>query len=1156
MRYPRVIPRQHRLTWTQMLLAATIALALGSVGFTAATTTAYAATPWWHIRSETQPTNLSPGEEGILILQLSDLGDASIDGSTEPVVITDHLPTGMVATEISGGEKHHTIVECTLSPIRCTFKGAFYPYEQIAISIKVKIEEPTGTVTTLQNDVAVEGGTAPQASAALPVSVTAARASYGLAGFSLEPFNENGSPARQAGAHPFELTTSLALNQSGRQPIALPKDLQFRLPPGLIGDPTAVPQCSMANFFALVLEADECPASSVVGVANVTANEPLYAKIFTTTVPVFNLVPSQGEPARLGFELIGKIPVVIDTAVRSGRDYSVVATVHDATQVAGLLSSEVTLWGVPGDPRHDSQRGWECVDGGNFSKQVGKSCPASSDLEQKPFLILPTSCEADPAAEPVLSSVESDSWAEPGSFVGAQYEWMSDTDERLGFEGCEKLPFTPSVDVTPEEHTTATPTGLSVDVKVPQKTTLEAEGLSEADVRDTTITLPAGVELSPSAANGLVGCSEAQVGFEGIDPASQMQQFDTVEAACPEASKLGVVHIKTPLLEHELEGALYLAEPAPNGEAGKNPFGSLVAVYLVAKDPVSGVSVKLAGEGQLNEQTLRVATTFREAPQVPFEDLRVDLFGGPRASVSTPDLCGTYAAEGLFTPWSGSSPTSANSPAEDFLVSSGIGGSECPAGTPPFTPGFAAFGTNTMAGAYTGFTVELTRPDGDQALSGLSMHLPPGVAAMLSSVQLCSEAQATANACPASSEVGHATAFAGLGPEPIVQEGGRVFITGPYGGAPFGLEIVTPAVAGPFNLGFVTVRSKLFIDPNNASVTIVSDPLPTQLRGIPLQLQRVIVDVNRPGFQFNPTSCDPMSVNGTISGSEGASAGVSAPFQVGGCAALPFSPKLTASAGGRGSKANGTSLDVKVESGGVGPGGVAQAGIAKVDLQLPLALSSRLPTLQKACLEAVFNADPASCDEGSVIGEATIHTPVLKSALTGPAYLVSHGGAEFPDVEFVLQGEGITLVLDGKTDIKHGITYSRFESAPDAPFTVFETELPAGPHGVLAPNVPEKEDFSLCKASLAMPTEITGQNGAVINQTTNIAVTGCGGVLPSKTAKPTRAQLLANALKACHKDKHKHKRVACEKQARKRYAPKQPAHKTARKVTTSSQHSR
>ena len=331
-------------------------------------------------------------------------------------------------------------------------------------------------------------------------------------------------------------------------------------------------------------------------------------------------------------------------------------------------------------------------------------------------------------------------------------------------------------------------------------------------------------------------------------------------------------------------------------------------------------------------------------------------------------------------------------------------------------------------------------------------------------------------------------------------------------------------------------------------MTIVSDPLPTQLRGIPLQLKRVLVSVDRPGFEFNPTNCDPMSIEGAISGSEGATASVSSPFQLAGCQALPFDPKLTAAAGGRGSKADGTSLEVTVTSGGVNAGGAAQAGIAKVDLQLPRALSSRLSTLQQACTEAIFDANPASCREGSVIGYATIHTPVLKSPLSGPAYLVSHGGAAFPDVEFVLQGEGITLVLDGKTDIKGGVTYSRFESAPDAPFTVFETVLPAGPHGVLTPNVPERDDYNLCKAPLQMPTTITAQNGVTIKETTPIAVTGCGGVLSTKT-KLTNAQLLAKALKACRQQfKHsKAKRQGCERRASKRYAAKASKKHTRKK---------
>jgi hypothetical protein len=967
---------------------------------------------------------------------------------------------------------------------------------------------------------------------------------FGVASFEITPVNQDGTPANHAGAHPFAITTSLSLNQTEEHyPVELPKDVIVHLPPGLVGDPNAVTQCTMANFFAFVFETDLCPPSSVVGVVTVTAHEPLIG-VFTKTVPVFNLAPAQGEPARFGFEVLGLVPIVIDTAVRNGRDYGVDVTVNDATETAGLLRSKVTLWGAPGDPSHDSERGWECVAEGYYYNlhEVHTPCPVTSDLPQTAFLTLPTSCQADPSTEPVVSLIEMDSWANPGTFVGAEYTWMNEESQRLGFAGCDELPFneapfSPSIDVTPEQHAASTPTGLSVDVKVPQQSTLEANKLAEADVRDTTVTLPRGVQLSPSAANGLEGCSEQQVGFEAINPTTQTQEFDTVAVSCPHGSKVGTVHIKTPLLANELKGAVYLASPAPNGEEGKNPFDSLVALYLVAEDPVSGVLVKLGGEGQIDESTRQIATTFKNTPQVPFEELKLDLFGGPRASVTTPPQCGSYITNAIFTPWSGTGPLAVQALGEDFQVSSGVGGGACPGASLPFGPGFNAYSTSTQAGGFTGFQLELTRPDGDQALSSVSMHLPSGVAALLASVELCSDAQAAVSACPAGSEVGHATAIAGLGAEPYVQEGGRVYITGPYEDAPFGLEIVTPAKAGPFDLGFVTVRSKLYVDPNDASVTIVSDPLPTQIRGIPLELKRVLVSVDRPGFQFNPTSCDPMRVEGTITGDQGASAGVGVPFQMGNCGALPFSPQLTASAVGHGSKADGTTFAVTVTSGGVGPNGVAQAGIAKVQLQLPKQLSSRLPTLQKACVDAVFNANPASCDEGSVIGYATIHTPVLKNPLTGPAYLVSHGGAAFPDVEFVLQGEGIKLVLDGKTDIKGELTYSRFESTPDAPFTVFETVLPAGPHGVLTPNVAESKRFNLCGENLEMPTTMIAQNGMRIEQETKVQVTGCAEVRSAKTSKLTLKQKLKHDLNSCkRKYKHsKHKRTKCERQAHTRY---------------------
>jgi hypothetical protein len=1163
------------------VLASTAMLAFAATGAAHA-----GQAPSWHINGETAPANLPPGGGGQITVLLSNVGDEPANGTTSPIDASIKLPQGLTATHIEGAPMGGGSSQCTLTTLDCSSESVVYPYELFLIKLTVRVEEPPGTATSLPVEVSAEGGGATKSTRTLSAHVDGEPSRYGVQEYEVSALNENGTPATQAGEHPFQLTTTLTMNQanfsSGRMPVELPKDMTFHLPSGLVGNPNAVTQCTMTDFFALVFETNLCPPSSAVGVATVIADEPKILHIFAKSGPVFSLVPAQGEPARFGIEVGAKVPIVIDTSVRSGSDYGVDVTVHNATEVAGLLSTQVTFWGVPGDSRHNDARGWECVEGGHYASQVGRACPATSAEPDAPLLTLPSSCAANPQAEPVLFPMGTDSWAHPGTFLGAEYAWMNEENHLLGFEGCDQLPFSPSIDVMPEQHTAGTPTGLGVTVNVPQQTTLAAEGLAEADVRDTTVTLPEGVELSPSAANGLEGCAELQVGFIGFNQASQTDEFNTAPVKCPDGSKVGTVRIKTPLLSHELEGAVYLASPAPNGEAGRNPFNSLVALYIVAEDPVSGVLVKLAGEGHVDEGTLQISTTFKNTPQVPFEELKLEMFGGERASVSTPVSCGSYATDALFTPWSGTRPVNEPAPAEDFSISSGVGGSACPASI-PFAPGFKAESENTQAGAFTSFELELSRPDGNQALSSVSMHLPSGVAALLSSVELCSDAQAAASACPPGSEIGHATAVAGLGSEPYVQEGGRVFITGPYGDAPFGLEIVTPAKAGPFDLGYVTVRSKLYVDPNNASVRIVSDPLPTQIRGIPLQLKRVLVTVDRPGFEFNPTSCAPTRIAGTITGAiegnpgaQGASADVSSPFQVGACEQLPFSPHLTASAVGQGSKAEGTTFAVTVRSGGTNTSGVAQAGIAKVLLQLPKQLSSRLPTLQKACVDSVFNSNPASCDEGSVIGHATIHTPVLKSPLTGPAYLVSHGGAAFPDVEFVLQGENITLVLDGKTDIKGEVTYSKFESTPDAPFTVFETVLPAGPHGVLTPNVPESKRFSLCGETLTMPTTMIAQNGIVLEQETNVAVTGCGEVKSAKTHKLTLKQKLKRSLRSCrykhkhakakrqrcehqaharytrlalaacrHQHKHaKHKRKACEKAARKRFATGRAATKT------------
>lgn len=1122
-------------------VAALAALLLSVAVLAAAPGSASAASPWWGVYDEVVPTNLAPGEEGRVIVAVSNLGDAPVEGAKEPVVITDALPAGLSATAISGATLNGTEMKCSAEqpppkPLQCSFAGTLYPYERLSMTIKVKVDEPPGTSTTLHDGVEVEGGGAQSVHRSVPVTVSEQPTPFGIEEYELGTFNEDGTPATAAGSHPFQMTTTLVLNQGvNRQPIQLPKDLSFNLPAGLVGNPAAVPKCSEADFVALVDETNLCPSDTVVGVATVEANEPrLHPSAWS--VPVFNLVPATGEPARFGFEVVGKLPIVIDTSVRSGRDYGVVATVRNATQVAGLLASQVTLWGVPGDPAHDGVRGWECVAGGRYRIEIhNRPCPEHPGLARTPFLRVPTSCESNPSLEPVTSTMEGDSWAEPGSFVGASYSWLTGSGQPIGFTSCSSLPFSPELGAAPEQHSAATPSGLTVSVKVPQSSWSEPEGLAQADVRDSTVSLPAGMELSPSAANGLQACSESQIGFTGFNASSGMAEFNTAHPACPEGSKLGVVHIRTPVLEQELEGAVYLAAQEAN------PFGSLVALYIVAEDPVSGVLVKLAGEGQLNEATGRVTTRFANTPQVPFDELKLELFGGQRASVSTPQSCGDYSLEGSFLAWSGAEANGVLSPAEDLAVTSGAGGGPCPSGL-PFAPGFDAQGASTQAGAFTSFTVQIERPDADQALAGVAVHLPPGIAALLSSVVPCPEPPAGVEwSCGPQSLVGHSTAWAGLGSEPV-ELPGEVYLTTGYDGAPFGLLVRTHAAAGPFDLGYVNVRSRINVNPTDASVTITTDPgphgdtLPVRVKGIPAQIKDLSVSVDRPDFEFNPTSCDPKTIEAVLSGSQGATAGRSSPFQVGGCGALPFGPVLTASTAGQGSRADGTSFNVRITSPGLG-----QANIAKVDLRLPKQLPTRQSTIKLACPEATFDANPASCDEGSVIGRATVRTPVLSTPLMGPAYLVSHGGAEFPDVEFVLQAEGVTLVLDGSTYIdKEGFTYSKFESAPDAPFTSFETELPAGPHSALGVYVPEAENYSVCKTTLLMPTTIISQTGKLIQQETQITPTGCGGVLASHTKKLSHAQELAKALSACRK-RYKHsrkKRRSCEAQARRRYSGK------------------
>ena len=1165
--------------------------------------------PHWRLESRSAPTNLPLAGEGMVLATAANLGDAEVNGAQSTVTLTDTLPEHIEVTSVEGGGTGTSTSQelpCATvgRVVTCTFTSGLATFGQLEIKIRVKTS--FGAPAEPENEVTVSGGGAPSAEMRRALKVNGEKTTFGVESFEATPENEEFGYDDEAGSHPFQLTTTLTFNETfapdpgppSPPPLPVPsapallKNLSVKLPPGLVGNANVVgnpdlpQQCPDASFGSNGAEGtNACPADTAVGVAAVTFNDEILLKYDTFLVPVFNLVPAPGEPAKFGIDF-NHVPIVLDTSVRTGEEYGVTVSVHDASQSVQVLSTRVTIWGVPGDERHMSARGWECISYRSYVKEFIPERPCVSlnlPGPAQPFLLLPTSCEKQGTTEPELlrTTVSGEAWN--GQPITGDTEYSS-----KALTGCGELPFTPSIGVSPgwenesgsekaPQHAASTPTGMTVKVHLPQNTTLEAEGKAEADVRSTTLELPPELQASAGAANLLEACSAGQIGwnaagnggFNGnLAESTQLENNDfsptlpeptktLPEPPCPQLSKVGSVDIKTPLLKEDVRGGVYLAEQ------DTNPFASPLVLYIIAQEPTSKVLVKLAGEVAINQTTGQLVSTFKNTPQVPFETLTLHLFNGQhndgeRSTQATPARCGEYHATAAFENWSTAAVTKAESNPAEFQITSGPNGTECPGAgaTLPFGPRFTAGEEDTQAGAFTPFNLTIFRPDGDQALTGLTVHLPQGAAAMLSSVTPCPIAQADAGTCGPESRVGESMTSSGLGGEPLTLPG-EVFLTEGFDGAPFGVSVKTNAErVGPFNVGTIIANSTIRVDPNTAAATIavvetrilesdgqttVLGALPTMIKGVPVQLKQVSVTVNRPGFEFNPTNCgqtsisgSPMDVTGSLGGSEGASVPVASKYGVINCGALPFAPTLTASASGHGSKADGTAFSVKVTS---SPG---QANIAKTFLTIPAALPSRLTTIQQACPAATFEANPATCDEGSNIGFAVAHTPVLKKPLEGPAYLVSHGNAAFPDVEFVLQGEGITLVLDGKTNIKSGVTYSRFESVPDAPVSTFETVLPAGPHSALTANVPEKENFSLCKTPVAMPTEITAQNGAVIKQTTKVAITGCSGVLG---VKYTRSQLLAKALKACRKHKNKKKRLACEKQARKKYGPKKAAKK-------------
>jgi hypothetical protein len=1089
--------------------------------------------------------------DGEIYVTAENIGDAELVATSKnKVQIKDILPAGLKAVGVAGSKPFKEAdftqrepIACTLEERAgvqtavCTLEEGLAAYDQLEMRIAVEVQ-PGATPRTETSHATIGGGNAAPASLESKLTVSDEPVPFGVESYEMDLEEEGGTAVAQAGAHPFQLNATLDLNQtadinpltSSKPEVAVPglaKDLAFNLPPGLIGNPSPIALCTITEFFEVVRgKENRCPADSAVGVAVATVQEPSQLGVLTVTEPVFNIEPQAGEPARFGFAVEqANSPVLIDTSVRTGSDYGVTVHVNNITQTAAFLSSEVTFWGVPGDPRHDNQRGWACLFDSRGFHENSTPCTPSSNQHPPPFLSLPTRCETA-----LNTTLQGDSWQAPGDF----FDFTGAFEPAAPLTGCNRLQFAPEVQVKPDGQEASEPTGLTVDVHVAQEVNNNAAGLASSNVKDISVTFPKGVALNPSAADGLQACSEEQVGLlGGLGGQGELLFTPTLpQAFCPDASKVGTVTIKSPLLPkgQNVEGALYLATPAPSHEPGKNPFNTLVAAYIVAKDPVSGTLVKLPGSVSLDETTGQITSRFENSPQLAFEDAEIHLFGGERAPLATPSHCGLYTTNATFTPWSGTPPVSSSS---SFEIKTGPGGGPCPPAALPFNPSLSGGSTNISAGSFSPLSTTISRQDGDQSVKGVQLHFPNGLSGLLAGVTLCPEAQANAGTCAPQSLIGHTIVSVGLGGDPFSVTGGQVFLTEGYKGAPFGLSIVNPAVAGPFNLGTVVVRAKVEVDPRSAALTVTTDEtppynIPPILDGIPLQIKHVNVLIDRPGFTFNPTSCEPAQITGQITATEGGSSPVVERFQVTNCAALKFTPKVAVTTAAHTSKADGASLNFKIAypKGAMG----TQSWFNEAKFVIPQQLPARLTTIQKACLAATFETNRAACPAASKIGHAIVHTEVLPVPLEGPVYFVSYGSAKFPDAVVVLDGYGVHIELHGETFIHNGVTSATFRNTPDVPFESIEVTVPTGPFSEFGANLPASARGSFCGQKLTMPTLFKAQSGVEIHQNTAVTVSGC------PKAKRTRKQKLAAALKVCRK-KHGRKRASCERSARKRYGP-------------------
>ena len=854
--------------------------------------------------------------------------------------------------------------------------------------------------------------------------------------------NHGEAYTQSSGHPPYGLTTFEVNSKKGgllgkeREPEGALKRVRVDVPPGLAANPNATVQCPVAVFDAPeTIEGKNNCETSYPG-SRVGTNK---AEIFvgalgiddSAEAPVFNLQQPAGEAQDFGIyfgEAKQRLFLIGHVSWHRER----------ILEERGIPSGDYHEWfEIANVPKEGEIKGVKTELITLKSKLIFFGTAGKGD-----YLTLPTTCSTVET-----NYLEVESWEGQVSTTA--------TNPPVGVEGCNNDPFGPKLEVGPEAGASGSdqPDGATTTVEEPQKEA--ASEVDTADIENARVTLPEGLTLNPSAAHGLEACSPAQIAIGSEAPVS-----------CPAGSQVGEVAIYSNLPE-PLTGPVYLGDPK-GLPITKPPY----TIYVDAESNY-GVAVRLEGEVEPNPETGRLEVSFLKNPQLTFSRFVLKSKGGPQAPLANPLVCGSALAQSLFTPYTGLGAATSNA----AFVTGG-----CPSSL-AFALTQSAPATPATAGAHgsTSYTLNLARADGQQYLSTIKTVLPAGLVGAIPDVTLCGEPQASQGTCPAASQIGTATVSAGAGSDPYTFSG-PVFMTGPYAGAPYGLSVAVPAVAGPFNLGTVVTRATINVEMYSGRV-VATSTVPRIVGGVPLRLRSISVDVNRPNFLYNPTNCGALATESTLTSTFGATQSLSSPFQVGACNALAFKPSYTANTtGAKLTRPQGASIEVKLTQ----PAG--QANIRYVQMQLPKQLVARGSTLQKACTAAEFEKGPPPgvCKSTAKVGEVVATTPVLPGQLKGPVYYVSHGAEAFPDLDLVLEGDGVEVVLVGHTHIAHSsITTSTFETLPDVPVSNVTVKLPIGPNSALSSN------GRLCGANLIAPTTIIAQSGTKITQSTKIAVTHC-----------------------------------------------------------------